>query len=93
MAVPILKQQSVLIATIPAALSDQDLVQFRDELADRVGRQRIRGVVVDVTALDVLDSFASRTTSRGGSVPSEAVEWQCRSTNDEGICFVYREGC
>ena len=51
----------MLIATIPAALSDQDLVQFRDELADRVGRQRIRGVVVDVTALDVLDSFASRT--------------------------------
>jgi len=59
--VPILKQGDVLIASIQAALSDRDLAALRDELADRVGRLRIRGVVVDVTALDVLDSFASRT--------------------------------
>jgi rsbT antagonist protein RsbS len=59
--VPILKQGDVLIASIQAALSDRDLASLRDELADRVGRFRIRGVVVDVTALDVLDSFASRT--------------------------------
>ena len=61
MPVPILKQADVLIASIQAALSDQDLVQLRDELTDRVGRFRIRGVIIDVTALDVLDSFASRT--------------------------------
>ena len=61
MSVPILKQGDVLIASIQAALSDRDLVQLRDELADRVGRLRARGVVIDVTALDVLDSFATRT--------------------------------
>lgn len=61
MAVPILKQGDVLIASIHAALSDQDLVQLRDEFADRVGRFRSRGVIIDVTALDVLDSFATRT--------------------------------
>jgi rsbT antagonist protein RsbS len=61
MIVPILKQGDVLIASMQAALSDQDLVHFRDELADRVGRFRTRGVVIDVTALDVLDSFATRT--------------------------------
>ncbi len=61
MPVPILKQADVLIASIQAALSDQDLVQLRDELTERVGRFRSRGVVIDVTALDVLDSFASRT--------------------------------
>jgi rsbT antagonist protein RsbS len=44
-----------------AALSDQDLVWLREELAVQVGRFRIRGVVIDVTALDVLDSFATRT--------------------------------
>jgi rsbT antagonist protein RsbS len=59
--VPILKQGDVLIASIQAALSDRDLDQFRDELAERVGRFRARGVVIDVTALDVLDSFATRT--------------------------------
>jgi rsbT antagonist protein RsbS len=60
-AVPILKQGDVLIASIQAALSDQDLVQLRDELAERVGRFRSRGVIIDVMALDVLDSFATRT--------------------------------
>jgi rsbT antagonist protein RsbS len=59
--VPILKQGDVLIASIQAALSDRDLDQLRDDLAERVGRFRSRGVVVDVTALDVLDSFATRT--------------------------------
>jgi rsbT antagonist protein RsbS len=59
--VPILKQGDVLIASIQAALTDKDLTELREELADRVGRLRIQGVVVDVTALDVMDSFASRT--------------------------------
>jgi rsbT antagonist protein RsbS len=59
--VPILKQADVLIASMQAALSDHDLTVLRDELTDRVGRFRARGVVIDVTALDVLDSFASRT--------------------------------
>jgi rsbT antagonist protein RsbS len=59
--VPILKQGDVLIASIQSVLSDQDLVQLREDFADRVGRYRSKGVVIDVTALDVLDSFATRT--------------------------------
>ena len=61
MAVPILKQGPYLIATIQSALTDSDLVQLRDALVGKVGSYRSRGVIVDVTALDVLDSFASRT--------------------------------
>jgi rsbT antagonist protein RsbS len=61
MTVPILKQGDVLIASIQAALSDHDLVQLRDELASRIGRFRARSVVIDLTVLDVLDSFATRT--------------------------------
>lgn len=60
MAVPILKQGNVLIASIQAALSDQDLVNLRDALASRIGHFRSRGVIIDLTALDVLDSFATR---------------------------------
>jgi rsbT antagonist protein RsbS len=59
--VPILKHGDVLIASIQAALSDEDLTALRDALADSVGRLRARGVVIDVGALDVLDSFATRT--------------------------------
>lgn len=61
MAVPILKQGDTLIASVVAALTDDDLVQLRDDLAQRIGKVRARSVVIDVTALDVLDSFATRT--------------------------------
>jgi rsbT antagonist protein RsbS len=61
MRVPILKQGHYLIASIQSALSDQDLLQLRDDLAEQVGRFRSRGVIIDVTVLDVMDSFASRT--------------------------------
>jgi rsbT antagonist protein RsbS len=60
MDVPILKQGDVLIASIQAALSDQDLIALRDSLASRIGRFRSRGVIIDLMALDVLDSFATR---------------------------------
>jgi rsbT antagonist protein RsbS len=61
MAVPILKQAQYLIATIQSALSDQDLLALQTTLLEEVGKVRSRGVIVDVAALDVLDSFASRT--------------------------------
>jgi rsbT antagonist protein RsbS len=61
MPVPILKQGDTLIASVVAALTDDDLIALRDELAQRIGKVRARGVVIDVTALDVLDSFATRT--------------------------------
>ena len=60
MPVPVLKQGDVLIASVQAALSDADLLELRDELTAKVGRFRARGVIVDVTALDVMDSFATR---------------------------------
>src|SRR5438309_10107534 len=60
MAVPILKQGSFLIASIQSALTDTDLVQLRDALVGQVGSYRSRGVIVDVTAVDVLYWFASR---------------------------------
>jgi rsbT antagonist protein RsbS len=60
MSVAILRQGDVLIASVQSDLSDSQVLALRDELADLVGRHRARGVVVDVTALDVIDSFAAR---------------------------------
>ena len=57
----ILTQGSYLIASIHTALDDGQLVRFQRDLIDRIGSRRARGVVIDVAALDVLDSFASRT--------------------------------
>ena len=63
MEVPILKQGPFLIASVQTALHDADLVQLRDAIVEKVGRFRSRGVIVDVTALDVIDSFSTRTLS------------------------------
>jgi rsbT antagonist protein RsbS len=60
MQVPILKQGDYLIASIQSVLSDADLIQLRDNLGARVGTYRSRGVIIDVTVLDVIDSFATR---------------------------------
>ena len=61
MEVPVLKQGHYLIASIQSARTDADLSQLRESLVERVGKLRARGVIVDVTALDVMDSFAVRT--------------------------------
>lgn len=61
MLVPILKQGDYLIASIQSELSDADLLKLREDLVRRVSEFRSRGVIVDVTVLDVMDSFATRT--------------------------------
>ena len=57
----ILRQGPYLIASIHTALDDSQLVRFQRDLVDRIGADRARGVVIDVAALDVLDSFGTRT--------------------------------
>ena len=73
--VPILEQGRYLIATVPAEVTDGELVELRDSLIDRVTHSDSNGVIVDVTELDVIDSFVARTlqdlarrTRRGGAV-------------------------
>ena len=61
MTIPVLKLGDYLITLIPTAITDADLTSLQDDLATRVGDLRSRGVVVDVTAADVMDSFTIRT--------------------------------
>ena len=61
MPVPILAQAPYLIASVQAALTDADLIGLQDSLLSEAQRRRCHGVVVDVTALDVMDSFSTQT--------------------------------
>lgn len=61
MPVPILKQGNLLIATLQASLTDRDWLEFQVELTRLVGTYRTKGVILDVTVLDVLDSFATKS--------------------------------
>lgn len=60
MSVAILHQGEYLIASIQSDLSDREVMALRDDLSRRVGEQRARGLIVDVAALDVIDSFVGR---------------------------------
>ena len=61
MPVPILAQEPYLIASVQTALSDPDLIGLQNDLFAEAQKRRCHGVVVDVTALDVIDSFSART--------------------------------
>jgi rsbT antagonist protein RsbS len=61
MPVPILKQGAILIASVQAALTDSDAERLRYDLMERVSQFRAQGIIVDVTAIDVMDSFAARS--------------------------------
>jgi len=59
--VSILRQGNYLIASIHTALDDSQLLRFQRDLIERVGLDRATGIIIDVAALDVLDSFATHT--------------------------------
>ena len=59
--VSILRQGPYLVASIHTALDDSEMVRFQNDLVRQIGDHRSRGVIIDVAALDVVDSFGSRT--------------------------------
>jgi rsbT antagonist protein RsbS len=59
--VSILRQGENLIASIHTALDDSEMLRFQRDLIDQIGQHRSRGVIIDVAALDVMDSFGART--------------------------------
>lgn len=61
MLVAILQQGDYLIASIQFDLTDAQVLELRDDLSDRIGRSRSRGLIIDVAALDVIDSFVARS--------------------------------
>ena len=61
MSVAILHEEDYLIASIQSDLSDREVTDLRHELAELVGKHRARGIVIDVAALDVIDSFVARS--------------------------------
>jgi len=60
MLVSILRQGNFLIASIHTALDDAELLRFQQDVVAQIGKHRSRGVIIDVAALDVMDSFGSR---------------------------------
>jgi rsbT antagonist protein RsbS len=60
MLVSILRQGDFLIASIHTALDDAELARFQEDVIEQIGAHRAQGVIIDVAALDVMDSYGSR---------------------------------
>jgi rsbT antagonist protein RsbS len=58
--IPILKLEDFLLVSIQVDMHDQLALALQDDLTDRVVRTRAHGVLVDISALDVVDSFIGR---------------------------------
>jgi rsbT antagonist protein RsbS len=61
MLVSVLRQGDFLIASIHTALDDEEMVRFQQDVVARIGANRSRGIIIDVAALDVIDSFVARS--------------------------------
>jgi rsbT antagonist protein RsbS len=66
--VSILSEGPYLIASVHTALEDSHLNRLQRDLVDRLRRDRARGVIIDVAAMDVVDSFSSRALSNLASM-------------------------
>ena len=58
---PIAQKGSCLIVRVPSALSDGNLIRLHGTLLRQLDRLHSAGIIVDLSALDVIDSFATRT--------------------------------
>lgn len=58
--IPILKVGRFLLVTIQVDMHDRLAMALQDDLTDRIVRDRARGVLIDISALDVVDSFIGR---------------------------------
>jgi rsbT antagonist protein RsbS len=61
MPVPILKQGPMLVASVQSSLSDSQWETFRGKLLDKAGQPGVKTAIIDLTAMDVIDSYAART--------------------------------
>jgi len=60
MRIPILKIKDILLTSIQVDLTDRDALDFQADVLRTVARTEARGIVIDITALEVVDSFLAR---------------------------------
>jgi rsbT antagonist protein RsbS len=66
--VPILKLGDLLLVSIQIDLADQTALDLQDDLCERIVATGARGVLIDITALEIVDSFIGRMLSTIASV-------------------------
>ncbi|NEX16486.1 MAG: anti-anti-sigma factor [Halochromatium sp.] len=68
MRIPILRLDRILLVSIQIDLSDNDAMEFQSDLVERVAEIEATGVAIDITALDVVDSYMARVINDTASM-------------------------
>ena len=63
--IPILKMGSFLLVTIQVDMHDRLAMSLQDDLTDRIVRDRATGVLIDISGLDIVDSFIRQHSRHG----------------------------
>ena len=58
--IPILKMGEFFLVTIQVDLHDRLVMQLQDDLTEKITRHASRGVLIDISALEMVDSFMGR---------------------------------
>jgi len=58
--IPILRMGKYLLVTIQVDMHDRLAMQLQDDLTTRIAKDQARGVLIDISALDIVDSFIGR---------------------------------
>jgi rsbT antagonist protein RsbS len=66
--VPILKIGSTLLVSIQVDLQDQSVQQLQEDVAERIAATGAKGVIIDITAVEIVDSFIGRMLSMIGAM-------------------------
>jgi rsbT antagonist protein RsbS len=61
--IPILRMGEFLLVTIQVDMQDQLAMQLQDDLTTEIARRASRGVLIDISALEMVDSFIGRMMS------------------------------
>ena len=61
--IPILRMGRFLLVTIQVDMHDQLALTLQDDLTERIVKERAKGVLIDISSLDVVDSFIGRMIS------------------------------
>ena len=68
--IPILRMGRTLLVTIQVDMHDQLALQLQDDLTARIVKDRANGVLIDISSLDVVDSFIGRMISNIAAMSS-----------------------
>ncbi len=66
--IPILKIEEFLVASIQVELYDKSAVMFKENLLERIYETKAKGLILDLTAVEVVDSFMGRIITEVGAM-------------------------